>query len=84
MTKEELLAKCTAILHESFDVPLAQVTPGARLKEDLDIDSIDAVDLLVRLKPVVGRRLQPEAFKEVRTVQDVVEALHAVLQAGAA
>jgi acyl carrier protein len=84
MTKEELLSKCTAILHESFDVPLAQVTPLARLKEDLDIDSIDAVDLLVRLKPVVGRRLQPEAFKEVRTVQDVVDALHAVLQAGAA
>ncbi len=81
MTKDELLSKCTDILHQSFDVPLADLTPAARLKEDLDIDSIDAVDLLVRLKPVVGRRLQPEAFKEVRTVQDVVDALHAVLQA---
>jgi acyl carrier protein len=80
MTKQELFEKCAEVLHESFDLERAVITPEARLREDLDIDSIDAIDLLVRLKPVVGRRLAPEAFKEVRTVQDVVDALHAQLQ----
>ena len=43
------------------------------LYTDLDIDSIDAVDLAVKLKQLTGKRLQPEVFKSVRTVQDVVE-----------
>ena len=53
--------------------------PQARLSEDLDIDSIDAVDLIVKLRPLVGKRLQPEAFKSVRTLQDVVDALHQLI-----
>ena len=53
--------------------------PQAKLGEDLDIDSIDAVDLIVQLKPLVGKRLEPEAFKSVRTVADVVDALHKLL-----
>jgi acyl carrier protein len=55
----------------------------ARLGEDLDIDSIDAVDLIVQLKPLLGGNLKPEAFKTVRTVGDVVEALHGMMQAAA-
>jgi acyl carrier protein len=81
MTKSELFAQCVQVLHETFDIPREKVTPEARLYDDLDIDSIDAIDLLVRLKPVVGRRVQPEAFKQVRTVQDVVDALYVAMQA---
>jgi acyl carrier protein len=68
-----------SILHDTFDIEPARVTPQARLADDLEIDSIDAVDLIVQLKPLVGRRLQPDAFKSVRTVQDVVDALHRLL-----
>ncbi len=75
MTQDDILAKIVSILHDTFDIEPARVTPHARLYEDLDIDSIDAVDLIVQLKPLVGKRLQPEAFKSVRTVQDVVDAL---------
>ena len=46
---------------------------------DLDIDSIDAVDLVVKLNQLTGKRLQPDVFKSVRTVQDVVAALAALL-----
>ena len=46
---------------------------------DLDIDSIDAVDLAVKLKQLTGKRLEPEVFKTVRTVQDVVDALTGLL-----
>lgn len=79
MTKDDIFLKIVEILQQTFEIEAERITPGARLGEDLDIDSIDAVDLIVQLKPLVGRRLQPEAFKSVRTVQDVVDALHGLL-----
>lgn len=84
MTKDDILAKMVEILHETFDIEPARVKPESHLYHDLDIDSIDAVDLIVRLKPLVGRRLQPEAFKSVRTVQDVVDALYGLMNDPAA
>ncbi len=79
MTKADIFAKIVEILQQTFDIEAARIKPESRLGEDLDIDSIDAVDLIVQLKPLVGRRLQPEAFKTVRTVQDVVDALYGVV-----
>jgi acyl carrier protein len=79
MTKDEIFARIAVILQETFDIDTAAIKPQARLYDDLEIDSIDAIDLIVQLKPLVGKRLQPEAFKSVRTVQDVVDALHALL-----
>ena len=79
MTKDDIFARIVEILNQTFDIEPARITRESRLGEDLDIDSIDAVDLIVQLKPLVGKRLQPEAFKSVRTVQDVVDALHALL-----
>jgi acyl carrier protein len=80
MNKNEIYDKVQAILSESFGISPQDITPQARLYEDLEIDSIDAVDLIVQLKPLVGKRLQPEVFKSVRNVQDVVDALHSLLQ----
>jgi len=82
MTKDDILQRIVQILHESFDIEVEKITPAAKLYDDLDIDSIDAVDLIVRLKPLVGKRLQPEAFKSVRSVQDVVDALYLALHEG--
>lgn len=84
MTKDQLFVKCVDILHETFDIDKEKIKPESRLYEELDIDSIDAVDLIVRMKPMVGKRMQPEAFKAVRTVQDVVDALHRLIHADAA
>lgn len=79
MDKQVIFERIVSILHETFEIDVARITPQARLHDDLDIDSIDAVDLIVQLKPLVGKRLQPDAFKSVRTVQDVVDALHGLL-----
>lgn len=79
MTEQDIFERLSAILVETFDIEPALIRPEAKLVEDLDIDSIDAVDLIVKLKPLVGRRLQPEAFKSVRTLQDVVDALQKLL-----
>lgn len=76
MNKEAIYERIVAILQETFEIDAARVTPEASLYDDLDIDSIDAVDLIVQLKPWVGKRLNADAFKSVRTVQDVVDALH--------
>ena len=83
MTKDQLFMKCVEILHETFDIEKEKIKPESRLYEELDIDSIDAVDLIVRMKPMVGKRMQPEAFKAVRTVQDVVDALYTLIHADA-
>ncbi|MDZ7865125.1 acyl carrier protein [Acidovorax sp.] len=76
MNKEAIYERIAAILQETFEIDAGRITPEARLYDDLDIDSIDAVDLIVQLKPWVGKRLNADAFKSVRTVQDVVDALH--------
>lgn len=79
MSQDELYQKLVAVLTSTFDIDPASIHLDARLGEDLDIDSIDAVDLLVELKHITGLRLQPEAFKSVRTLRDVVDALGAML-----
>ena len=77
--KEEIYPWVVDVLHEMFELDKAKITLEANLYTDLDIDSIDAVDLAVKLKQLTGKRLQPEVFKSVRTVQDVVNALEALL-----
>lgn len=71
-SQEEIYQKVVSILEELFEIAPQQITPEAHLYQDLDIDSIDAVDLVVELKKVTGKKIRPEDFKAVRTVQDVV------------
>lgn len=78
-SKEDIYLWMVDVLHEMFELDKAAITPQANLYTDLDIDSIDAVDLAVKLKQLTGKRLQPEVFKTVRTVQDVVDAIAGLL-----
>ena len=54
MTKDDIFQRIVTILHETFDIAPDRISPSASLKDDLDIDSIDAFDLIVQLKPIVG------------------------------
>lgn len=78
ITKQDIYPMLVDMLHEMFELDKSKITLDANLYSDLDIDSIDAVDLAVKLKELTGKRLQPEVFKSVRTVQDVVNALAAL------
>lgn len=80
MTREDIYSTMVDTLHEMFELDKSKITLDADLYSDLDIDSIDAVDLAVKLKELTGKRLQPEVFKSVRTVRDVVDALAALLE----
>jgi len=75
MGSDELFTWVADLLAEMFELDRASLTPDSNLYEDLDIDSIDAVDLAVNLKQMTGQRLQPEVFKTIRTIGDVVTAL---------
>ena len=80
-TSDEVLEQVRAALVELFEIEPGRITPGARLNEDLEIDSIDAVDLLDRLRRQTGRKISADDFRTVRTVEDLVTAVRAVLQA---
>jgi len=80
-SRDEIYQKLKTYLEEMFEVPPEKVSLEARLNEDLDLDSIDAVDLAVRLQELTSRKLTPEEFKSVRTVGDVVDRVHALLVA---
>ena len=78
MSQDELYQWVTGLLVEMFELDASTLTPASNLYTDLDIDSIDAVDLAVKLKQLTGRRLQPETFKSIRTISDIVTALAAL------
>lgn len=78
-TKEEIFAYLQNVLVELFEIDPAKITPEANLYQDLDIDSIDAVDLVLKLKEITGKKIQPDDFRHVRTVEDVVNAVQALL-----
>lgn len=79
--RDEILNSIKKIMMEMFEIEENQVTLEARLYEDLDFDSIDAVDMMVKLKEITGREVKPEDFKAARTVGDVIEAIFKLMNA---
>lgn len=75
MTDLEIENTIKRILAEDFDVDADSMKPETNLFTELDLDSIDAVDLVVRLQQETGKKVNPEDFKQIRTLQDVVTAV---------
>lgn len=81
MTEQETIYQGVCeLLATLFELDPQEITPEARLYEDLDLDSIDAVDMIVHLQKKTGTKIKPETFKSVRTVQDVVDAVAQLLR----
>ncbi|MEW6168184.1 MAG: acyl carrier protein [Pseudomonadota bacterium] len=80
-TKDEIFERVKTLLVELFEVDPAKVAPEAQLYDDLEVDSIDAIDLILQLKDYTGKKVRPEDFKHVRTVGDVVEAVQSLFAA---
>ena len=74
MDKQTIFTEVKMALVELFEVDGDAVTLDAHLYQDLELDSIDAVDLVVRLQKLTGKKIRPEEFKAVRTVNDLVDA----------
>ncbi|EGH71765.1 acyl carrier protein [Pseudomonas syringae] len=75
-TREDIFEILRAAMVELFELEPERVTLEANLYQDLEIDSIDAVDLIDHIKRKTGKKIAAEEFKSVRTVKDVVEAVY--------
>jgi acyl carrier protein len=79
LTQDEVLDRIRATLVELFDLPAEKIIPQARLFQDLEIDSIDVVDLMDHVRRHTGRKVSAEDFRSVRTVGDLVAVMQRLL-----
>ena len=79
-TKEQIFQTLKAIMVELFEVDELDITLQANLNDELDLDSIDAIDMVVKLQELTGKKIKPEDFKTVRIVDDIVDAVYKIIQ----
>ncbi|OAN11015.1 acyl carrier protein [Photobacterium jeanii] len=82
VNRNQVFEQVRDALVELFEIDAADITPEAQLYQELDLDSIDAVDLVVHLQNLTGKKIKPEEFKSVRTVDDVVDAVIELVKEG--
>lgn len=75
MTGEEIFDKLKEVLVSEFEIEADKITMDANLADDLDLDSIDSIDLIVKMKDFIPGKVDPAIFKSVKTMSDVVKAL---------
>jgi acyl carrier protein len=73
MTRQEVEQKTREMMAEMFELPIEQLKPETKLFEELNLDSIDAVDMVVKVQEITGRRVEQADLRRVRTVNDVVD-----------
>jgi acyl carrier protein len=83
MEREEIFQKIKNNISALFDTSPELITLDADLQKDLDLDSIDAVDLIVKVQEFTGQKIKPDEFKTVRTVRDVVDRIYDLTNAKA-
>ncbi len=80
LSKDEVLEKLKEVLTMGFGLRGDQVVPTARLVEDLDLDSLDSFDLVVRLEQETGEEIKEDDLKSIQTIQDIVDVIHQKLE----
>ena len=78
-TYDEILKVVKDILVSDFECDEKLLVPEVKLFEELDLDSIDAVDLVVRLQKIINKKVSPEEFRQIRTLDDVVVAIEKIV-----
>lgn len=71
-TYDEIFQAIKTILVDEFECDEALVTPDVNLFETLDLDSIDAVDLIVRLQNITQLKVTADDFRQIRTLDNVI------------
>ena len=80
VSREQILEHVREAMGELFDLAPERVQLDTKVVEDLELDSIDAIELAVKMESLTGQRFDPERFREMRTISDVVEILHDILE----
>lgn len=74
-TPDEIFLTLREMMCELFELDESRIQLDTRLYDELEIDSIDAVDLMERIKRLTGKKVSPDDFKTVRTIKDVVDTI---------
>ena len=80
-SRDDILREIQLMMKELFEVDPATVQPSARLIEDLELDSLDAIDLAVKVEETTGLAFDEAKLREMRTVEDVIVTLEAMIKA---
>lgn len=75
ISKEDIFNELKTILVDDLEIPEAEIKESSNLFTDLDLDSIDAVDIAVRMQRYTDKKLPPEEFKKIQTIDDIVNAV---------
>ena len=75
MTKEEIIEKAKTVLAEEFEIDVEAITPDASLKDTLELDSLDLVDVVVLVQQNFCVTLTGLDFVDVKTFADFYELL---------
>ena len=78
--RPDVEATVNRILVDEFELEPARVTADAHLIDDLELDSLDAVDLIAALEDAFGGRVNEEEARKVRTVSDVYALVGAAIE----
>ena len=78
-SKDSIFNAIVDILESDFEFEREKLVPEAQLFQDLDLDSIDAVDLIVKLQKMTKVKVSPEDFKQIKTLCDTVEVVHKII-----
>jgi acyl carrier protein len=73
MTKDEIYGRIRTTLIDNFEIAADRISPEARLSDDLELDSIDAIDMAVQIQELTSVRLEEEELRKLRTVGDTVD-----------
>ncbi len=73
MTREQIFTQIRETLVESFEISEERVTLQARLRDDLELDSIDAIDMVVRIQQMTQVRVEEDELRKLETVGDTVD-----------
>lgn len=80
LSRDEIFEQVKLALVELFELQESDIELQTKLYQELDLDSLDAVDLVVHLQKLTGKKIKPEEFKLVRTVADIVDSVEKLLQ----
>ncbi len=72
MNREEIFEELRSVMVRLFKLDSGEIRLGSRLREDLDLDSIDAIDLVVAMQELSKRKVDQDLLQGVRTVADIV------------
>lgn len=75
MTRAEIESWLKDFLQQHFDIAPERIQPDTDIYQDLDLDSIDAADIVLKFNEVFGRKIDVRAFREVRTLTHALDTL---------